>query len=48
MEHGEIVKFDVAARCPYCDEETEVCSDEFTYSEAKCQHCDKSFKILGE
>jgi len=45
MEYGEIVKFEVTARCPYCDEETEVSEIELVVQEVCCQHCDSAFRV---
>lgn len=45
---GEIVKFDVIARCPHCDNETMVIQSELRNRVAQCQHCDEDFKIYLE
>ena len=45
-EFGEIVRFDVTARCPYCDNETSVTQDEARFRVVQCQHCDNEFKIV--
>ncbi len=43
--HGEIMRFQVTARCPHCDEETDVLQDELDGGYCQCQHCDESFNI---
>jgi len=46
--HGEITQFYALAKCPNCDEETEVYQYELRNEIACCQHCDEEFEILLE
>ncbi len=46
---GEIVRFDVVAKCPCCRNETGVTQDELSSETVQCQHCDEYFSIyLGD
>ena len=44
-EKGKITHFYVIARCPHCDEDTEVREDEYQNDLAVCQHCDEEFEL---
>ncbi|WP_160317363.1 hypothetical protein [Pseudoalteromonas sp. R3] len=48
MKTAEFTKFEVRARCPYCEEESLIYPDELRDQEAQCQHCDEMFGLKNE
>lgn len=42
---GEISRFEVTARCPHCENDTEVSQDELSCRRVQCQHCDEEFRV---
>ncbi|MCU8058079.1 hypothetical protein L5L78_17570 [Shewanella sp. SM34] len=42
---GEIVSFEVQAKCPHCHENTEVFRRELIEKVIVCQHCDEQFLV---
>ena len=43
---GEISRFDVTARCPHCDNDTEVSQSELNSRRVQCQHCEEEFRVF--
>lgn len=44
-EKGKITHFYVIARCPHCEEGTEVYEDEYESGFVDCQHCNEEFEL---
>ncbi|GEM_PF-3350396 len=45
MYIGEITTFNVIAKCPICENDTQIDQHEMRCEEAQCQHCDEVFEI---
>ena len=44
-KYGDICHFDVAATCPYCEEDTYVSQEELHDGEVLCQYCEANFRV---
>ena len=45
MKSGEITYFNVKAKCPHCEQDTQVFQSELIEGEVGCIHCDEVFEL---
>lgn len=43
MKSGVITQADIKAKCPYCEEETDIFVEELLEEIGECQHCGENF-----